>query len=101
MIALQMSEQDNTAVVVQDVPTGAVVMVGGTSVIAKDPVPKGHKLALSPIAAGRPIIKYGKVIGCATADIQTGQWVHTHNVEDITQQLCEEYAAAYRNRGSV
>lgn len=40
----------------------------------------GHKYAISPIAKGENVIKYGNPIGHATADIQVGEHVHTHNV---------------------
>lgn len=53
----------------------AVVLVDG------DPVaPRGHKIALRPIAAGEQVIKYGFPIGIATADIAEGEWVHSHNL---------------------
>ena len=38
------------------------------------------QVALRAIAAGQPVIKYGSPIGHATADIQAGAHVHTHNV---------------------
>ena len=41
----------------------------------------GHKYALRDIKAGEPVIKYGNPIGIATADIQKGEHVHTHNVK--------------------
>ena len=40
----------------------------------------GHKLATQPIAAGEAIVKYGQPIGVATAPIETGSHVHTHNI---------------------
>lgn len=43
------------------------------------PLPFGHKVALRAIAAGGPVIKYGVVIGTATAAIATGEHVHVHN----------------------
>lgn len=46
-----------------------------------EPVPLGHKVALSDIPSGEPVIKYGVVIGLATADISTGQHVHVHNLK--------------------
>ncbi len=46
---------------------------------ANEAVTHGHKIALLPIAAGDPIIKYGVTIGFATAPIAAGTWVHTHN----------------------
>jgi len=39
----------------------------------------GHKLARAAIATGQPILKFGQVIGAATADIVPGDHVHTHN----------------------
>ena len=41
----------------------------------------GHKIALSDIAKGDTIMKYGLSIGSATEDIKTGDHVHIHNVE--------------------
>jgi altronate hydrolase len=45
-----------------------------------DGVPKGHKVALRDIAAGEAVHKFGFPIGRATADIATGEHVHTHNL---------------------
>ena len=44
------------------------------------PVPMGHKIALSDIAKGEPVIKYGAVIGHATQAIAPGDHVHLHNL---------------------
>lgn len=44
-------------------------------------IPAGHKIARSAIAAGEPVVKYGDPIGTATADIQPGEWVHSHNMK--------------------
>ncbi len=41
----------------------------------------GHKSALRDISKGEDIIKYGYPIGCATADIATGDKVHSHNMK--------------------
>ena len=40
----------------------------------------GHKYALRSIKTGENIIKYGEPIGHATAEIEAGEWVHTHNL---------------------
>ena len=52
--------------------------------------------ALYPIKAGELVIKYGIPIGRATQDIEPGEWVHCHNVEDITEELCNMYTKQYR-----
>ncbi|MBQ8291281.1 MAG: altronate dehydratase [Clostridia bacterium] len=53
----------------------------GISLSGTDTIPAGHKFALRDIALGEYVIKYGEIIGRATADIKQGEWVHTHNVK--------------------
>ena len=53
----------------------------GVCLDGNEKIPAGHKYALRPIACGEYVIKYGEIIGRATADIATGEWVHTHNVK--------------------
>lgn len=48
-------------------------------VLAED-IEKGHKFALKNIEKGQQVIKYGEVIGRATADIKAGQHIHSHNM---------------------
>ncbi|MDE0227823.1 MAG: UxaA family hydrolase [Spirochaetaceae bacterium] len=48
---------------------------------AHDPIPLGHKIALTDIAPGDSIIKYGHDIGRAIAPIGAGRHVHVHNVK--------------------
>lgn len=43
-------------------------------------IPFGHKIAVAPMDAGGPVVKYGEVIGVATCPIRPGQHVHVHNV---------------------
>lgn len=40
----------------------------------------GHKIAIRPIAAGQPVLKYGYPIGTATCAIAPGDHVHLHNL---------------------
>ncbi len=53
----------------------------GVCLDGSENIPAGHKYALRPIACGEYVVKYGEIIGRATADIATGEWVHTHNVK--------------------
>ncbi len=48
---------------------------------AHDPIPLGHKIALTEIAVGESIIKYGHDIGRAIEPIGKGHHVHVHNVK--------------------
>jgi (2R)-sulfolactate sulfo-lyase subunit alpha len=44
-------------------------------------IPLGHKIALASIAKGREVVKYNVPIGTATANIEPGQHIHTHNLK--------------------
>ena len=46
----------------------------------------GHKIALRDIRNGEDIVKYGVVIGRATADIPAGSWVHLHVMRSVYDQ---------------
>lgn len=47
---------------------------------ARCAIASGHKIALVSLAVDLPIIKYGEEIGRAQAAIETGDWIHLHNV---------------------
>ena len=84
---------DNVATALVDLEPGIELEVELTSssttggrlparrITVKSAIPFGHKVALAPIAAGQPVIKYGEVIGLTTAEIAPGEHVHIHNVE--------------------
>lgn len=74
---LTLRDIDNIAVALRRIESGEALALSG--VLAKETVSSGHKIALKPIGAGREVIKYGRVIGVATRDIQAGERVHVHN----------------------
>lgn len=57
-------------------------------------VPAGHKIAVADVAAGKPILKYGQVIGVATEAIPAGAHVHTHNLAVTAERRRAETRAA-------
>jgi altronate dehydratase small subunit len=87
--AFQIDIRDNVATVLTEVSPGKVKLLGDASfpqLEASTKVPVGHKLALRDIKSGEDIIKYGVVIGRATADIPKGAWVHLHVMKSIYDQ---------------
>ena len=70
---------DNVAVAVDSMIAGDVFVIDRNRQTRTE-VPAGHKIGLSRIATGDPVIKYGFPIGRATADIEPGDWVHSHNL---------------------
>ncbi len=73
---VKLNPADNLIVAVDHIDKG-VAVAGLTSLVR---VPKGHKMAIQPIPAGGPVIKFGQVIGVAKSDIAPGDWLHEHNV---------------------
>jgi altronate dehydratase len=78
--ALVISDRDNVATALESLEAGRTIDAGGRSVVARELIPSGHKIALIDIAAGGAVVKYGSAIGTATSAIQAGAHVHTHNV---------------------
>jgi altronate hydrolase len=87
--AILLNQRDNIAIARVPLPAGQRVRVNSHSVVLREPVPGGHKLALRAVAAGEPLYRYGEVIGRASAPIEPGAHVHTHNT------LYEEPSASY------
>ena len=73
------SDADNVATALEALEAGQVLDEVG-SITVREPIPRGHKVAVRAIAAGGAVMKYGSPIGLATADIPAGAHVHTHNV---------------------
>lgn len=72
---LRLHPSDNVGVALLDLEPGEEA-AGAT---LRSAVPSGHKLALSPIAHGEAVRKFGQVIGFAEGDIAPGEHVHVHN----------------------
>ena len=68
--------EDNIAVALGNLDVG-MTTAQGVTILRR--VPRGHKFAIRPIAAGEPIRKFGQIIGFAKTDIAAGDWVHEHN----------------------
>ncbi len=83
---MMMHPEDNVAVCLRALVAGEEVRVTldekTLSVKVLESIPLGHKVALSQIALGQAITKYGEIIGRATIEILVGQHVHSHNVTD-------------------
>lgn len=78
----QIHEDDNVATALDDLAPGPVCARGGAeqwSIEAVEPIAAGHKIALTAIGEGEPIVKFGIAIGFAKEPIAAGAWVHLHN----------------------
>jgi len=86
--AIKNHEADNVATLFGEAKAGGRVTVmdkkgNAFEMSVKDDIPYGHKIALTRIAKGAQVTKYGEEIGIATADIEPGEHVHIHNIDSI------------------
>ena len=85
---------DDVAVVTKSISKGEDVTYrfDGKEVTIKatDNIPTYHKIAIKNIKKGNNILKYGEVIGYATADIEIGNHIHTQNLSDLVKRKVGE-----------
>ena len=99
---LQIHPTDNVAVLLDPIHSGETQTAAAIAVTATVDIEKGHKIALTAIGQGEPVVKYGFPIGIATAPIQAGDWVHTHNLATALGDILEyEYKPVFRPLPSI
>ena len=76
-LTIRLNAGDNVVVARSDIPPNQEI--SEEKMIAQEPIPTGHKVAVREIPKGDAILKYGQIIGTATVDIHPGEHVHTHN----------------------
>ncbi len=85
--AIVIREEDNVATALRSLSCNEKASVGignrTISVMMVETVEFGHKFAITSIDRGQDIIKYGEVIGRATADIAAGAHAHIQNIESL------------------
>ena len=84
---LRLNSNDNVLVSTRIVEKDEVPAEGVTTLAR---IMRGHKMACVAIPKGTPIRKFGQIIGFASSDIASGDWVHEHNVE--MGELSHDYA---------
>ncbi|MFZ0591076.1 MAG: galactarate dehydratase [Bryobacteraceae bacterium] len=77
---LRVHPSDNVAIVVSPdgVPAGKADASGVT---AQEYIPQSHKIALSSLNVGEPVVRYGQVIGYMNRSLQPGSWVRQELLE--------------------
>jgi altronate hydrolase len=87
--SIRLNPKDNVAIAKSDLQPGTILIDDDQELIElSEKIPAGHKLAISSLAMGEPVIRYGQVIGRAAQDLQPGQHVHTHNLQpDYTEKV--------------
>lgn len=77
-LLVKVNEADNVAIAVQEIKAGAQV---AEDLVANQDIPQAHKIALEKIPKGKPVIRYGVILGYAMNDIEKGDWINEFMLE--------------------
>ncbi|MFQ5709347.1 MAG: UxaA family hydrolase [bacterium] len=90
--ALRIHSSDNVSVALKPLNANATIEVGDTRIQVRENIPAGHKIAVEHLRKQDKVVKYGHVIGHATQNIESGSWVHSHNLAtDLGKGLAYRY----------
>ena len=85
--AIIIKAEDNVATALRNLSKGEDCQIavgkGVRNIAIKEAIVYGHKFAVVDIPKGTDIIKYGEVMGRATADIPQGAHAHIQNIESL------------------
>jgi SAF domain len=73
--------KDNVCTAITPIAGGATLLINGYTVLTRQNIPLGFKIAACNIDTNESIIKYGAPVGSATRDIALGELVHLHNMK--------------------
>jgi altronate hydrolase len=102
-IAIRLDRRDPLAIAKEDILPGVVLSADlpglpFDSLATGQKIPAGHKFALTSLAPGEEVLRYGCRIGIASASIAAGDWIHSHNLDigDLARNFTIQTAAAPR-----
>lgn len=75
---VRVSDADNVAIAVKDIPTGTTVAEG---VVTTQDIPQAHKVALEDIGVNGRVVRYGVILGYAKEVIKKGEWINEFMLE--------------------
>ncbi|MEM7060646.1 MAG: altronate dehydratase family protein [Pseudomonadota bacterium] len=90
---VRLDKADNVVTAIKPLEAGILVEDATTAGL----IPRGHKIATRPIAAGEQVIKYNQVIGYATRDLNPGEHVHVDECEFRATDVDYEFGTDLRN----
>lgn len=92
--AILLNSKDNVITVVNGVKAGQEIHFFKNdalcAVTTTEDIPPCHKIAISPIAKGEHVVKYGEIIGGAQKNIGVGDWVSHLNIDSLPRDYSSE-----------
>jgi altronate hydrolase len=90
--AVYLSPDDNICVAARNLEAGTLLKIAEAEFRLPEAVKLGHKIAIRPIAKGDFVRKFGQIIGQTTATVESGGWVHSHNL--VNGEFARDHAPA-------
>ncbi|WP_125580996.1 UxaA family hydrolase [Levilactobacillus cerevisiae] len=75
---VKMRPEDNVAIAVHDLHIGDKIT---GDIVANAEIPQAHKIALTNLTKGQPVLRYGVILGYAKEDIHAGDWINETSLE--------------------
>lgn len=94
---IKLHDNDNVMIALTDLPSGTQL----GEVTLKEDISQGHKIALTDISAGADVLKDNFAIGQATAAIEAGTHVHSHNIASQFEEADMKYEPKLREKFSL
>ena len=76
--AIKLNPNDDVMIACRELEVGTEIP--GTGIRCTARIPSAHKVSVTAIAKDAPVRRYNQIIGFATADINPGDHVHSHNL---------------------
>ena len=92
---VRLHPDDTVVVAMRDIAAGEPIEAG--AVTTREPIPRGHKIAVRRVEQGKPVRKFGQIIGAASCRIEAGEHVHTHNLAFVSSQADRSIGGDRRN----
>lgn len=88
---LHIHPTDNVVVALTDLRAGTTISVDNVTVVLKEDIPAGHKIALSELRVGDVVRKYGFPIGSLKADRPIGTLINEKYLKTLLGEI-KDYA---------
>ncbi len=89
-VTLRLHPADQVAIAKVALAPGTRLLFDAQTIIVKQLIAGGHKIAICDMNQDEPVRRYGQIIGFATRSISQGEHVHTHNIE--VRDFARDYA---------
>ena len=87
---IKIHENDNVVVALNTISAGTTITLEGDKTVTSNmEIPAGHKMAITDMAEGVQVIKYGYPIGFTKEAVRCGDWIHVHNLKTGLGDLLE------------